>query len=50
MLFFCSSDKPNQQVKGDPERTVFVARLSDTTREGKHRRQNLADVVGTLAG
>ena len=32
--FFTSSDRPNKQVKGDYERTLFVGRLSSDTREG----------------
>lgn len=29
------SDKPNKQVKGNPEATLFVARLSHSTTEGR---------------
>lgn len=32
--FFTPSDRPNKQVKGDYERTLFVGRLSSDTREG----------------
>lgn len=35
-ISFCShSDKPNKQVKGNPNTTLFVARLSHNTTEGR---------------
>ena len=33
-LHFHCLDKPNKHVTGDPESTVFVARLSPDTTEG----------------